>query len=407
MSFKQFQWDNCVPFFLVAMLFFIPISSTFKSVFLVLSAVGFLLTPSYWQDFPFVFSNKWSIAAITFFVIVLVACLWSAADYHTCAVFIKKYSKFIYLPIMAVGFRSKKNRILGIYAFILAMLLTCVMSFVWSLTLPKGSFDPGEVFHNHIVTSFMMAFAAYLTAILTIHQDGLRRIALVLLTLLFSYHVLFVNTGRTGYVIYFVLMIMFLIQNLPLKHIAVGILCFCALFAFFSYQSNVLSLGFHQVVDDLGQYQQGHKKTSVGYRLMFHQYAKSLFISSPWIGHGTGGFSQAFQQDKILPEWNNLLDPHSQYWLVAAEQGLLGLMALFAFFISLWMAALRLGDMKPVMLGMLVAIFLGNVSDSLLLYSVIGNLFIVFSALCMGELVEKHTTGVTKIYLGDYADKTT
>lgn len=391
---RKEPWKKYVPFFLVTSLFVIPISPTLKSIFVVSSAIGILLTPSYRKELPFVSSEPWCKAAIAFYLVVLVACLWSPADDHIRFVFVEKYSKLLFLPIFAIGFRSRNIRTIGIHAFLLAMIFTCVIA------LFKHHDDPGDIFHNHIVTGFMIAFAAYLSGLQAFRQVGAKRVMFSLLTLLFSYQVLFLNAGRMGYVVYFVLMLMLLVQNLALKHIAAGILCFCTLFILFSYQSTVLSNRVHTAIVDWNQYQQGEKDTPVGKRFMFHQYAKSLFLSSPWKGHGTGGFAHAFRQDNTKPVWKNILDPHSQYWLVATDSGLLGLAALFGFFTSLLIAALRMSEMKPVMLGMLVAFFLNNVSDSLLLYSAVGYLFIVFSALCLGELVEGAETSTEAIRIG-------
>lgn len=382
-------------FFLVTTLFVIPISPTFKSIFILLSAASILSTPEYRNNMLSLCSQSWCRSALVFFVVVLLACLWSAASHHTQLIMIEKYSKLLYLPILVFGFRSRNVRMMGIYAFLLAMFITCILSLCKDSGLIQfNTADPGQIFHNHIVTSYMMAFAAYLSGLLMRTQEksylnNARRILFSLLLVLFSYNVLFVNTGRTGYVLYFVLMILLLIQSLPLKYLAIAVLSFCAFFTVSIYQSAVLSTGFHNIVENLQQYKQGSKDTPVGYRLMFHQYAKSLFLSSPLWGQGTGGFLHSFQRDNPVPTWkdNNLLDPHSQYWLVAAEFGLLGLAMLFYFFISLLSASFRLREMQPVMLGLLASFLLGNLSDSLLLYSVVGYLFILFSALCLGELM--------------------
>lgn len=384
---------------MVMTVFFIPISLSLKSIFVVISLIAILLTPNQKQDFYFVLSQTWCKTAIAFFFIVLIACSWSTADFHTCLKFIDKYSKLLFLPLFAIGFRNRNIRMMGIYAFLLAMLITCILSILKAIYDP-GIYplhDPGKVFHNHIITSYMMTFAAYLSGILAIREKGYNRILLSLLTVLFSYQVLFINTGRAGYILYLILMIMLLVQNLPMKYILAAVLGFCALFALFSYQSSVVSEGFHEVVQDWHSYQTGKKETRVGYRLMFQQYAKELFLTTPWKGQGTAGFSQAVLRDKFLPERKDLVDPHNQYWLVAVEFGLLGLTALFWFFASLWMSAFKLGEMKPVMLGLLVSFFIANLSDSLLLYSAVGYLFIVFSALCLGELVERKSTVAVNI----------
>ena len=392
------RWDGFVSFLMVMTVFFIPISLSLKSIFVVISLIAILLTSNQKQEFLFVLSQAWCKTALAFFFIVLIACSWSAADLHTCLKFIDKYSKLLFLPIFAIGFRHRNVRTMGIYAFLLAMLITCILSILKAIYDP-GEYplhDPGKVFHNHIITSYMMTFAAYLSGILTTRAKGYKRILLALLTLLFSYQVLFINTGRAGYIVYFILMIMLLVQSLPLKHILAAVLGFCALFALFSYQSNVLSDGIHEVAQDLHSYQNGKKETRVGYRLMFQQFAKELFLATPWKGQGTGGFSQAVLRDNFLPERKDLMDPHNQYWLVAAEFGLLGLSALFCFFASLLMAAFKLHEMKPIMLGLLVSFYIVNLSDSLLLYSAVGYFFILFGALCLGELVEnKKTVPVT------------
>ena len=392
MFFDSKIWQTVVSFFLISMLFFIPVSPTLKSIFVIGSVIAILLTPKHRQQIAFAFSEYWGCAAVLFFVLVVFACLWSSADYHTKFIFVDKYSKLLYLPLFAIGFSNPKLRRLGIYAFLMAMLLTCLLSIYKNILIENGfsSSDPGQVFHNHIVTSFMMVFAAYLSCIMAIKHKRKTSIIFYVLALLFSYQLLFINTGRAGYILYFILMNMLIIQYLPLKYIVAGILSFSVLFTLLSYQSHVLSKEIHQVVFELKAYQHGQKESRIGYRIMFHDYAKHLFVESPWLGHGTGGFSAAVKRDALFPDFNNLLDPHSQYWLVASEFGLLGLLVLFYFFVSLLKTSFQLKDMRPVMLGLLVSFFIANLTDSLLLYSVIGYLFIAFSGLCLGEYIEIH-----------------
>ena len=67
-------------------------------------------------------------------------------------------------------FRQRKLRIIGLHAFILAMLITCVLSILKDIQDPGGFpvHDPAKIFHNHIITSFMMALAAYLSGLFLI-----------------------------------------------------------------------------------------------------------------------------------------------------------------------------------------------------------------------------------------------
>ena len=386
MSLDITKFEKFIPYFLIAVLFFIPISASLKSIFIILSAVGLLLTPAYRNQLPFVFSEHWCKSALALFLVVIFACYWSAANYHTRFMFIDKYSKLLYLPIFAIGFQQQSIRRLGIYVFLFSMVITCIMSFILDTGDPT---TPGRVFHDHVTTGYMMAFATYLSAWLMIRAQGRRAILLMLLTLLFSYQLIFVNTGRIGYLLYFVLMLLFLIQTLPWKYVGVGIICFCTLFSLCAYNSHALSSRVHKAFADLNHYQQGDKVTPVGIRLVFHAYAKTLFLSKPWKGHGTGSFSHFYQQYNTAPEYSKIMEPHSQYWLIASEYGLLGLVALFYFFSSLIVAAFRLEEMKPIMLAMLVCFFTSNLLDSQLLHSNVGYLFIIFCALCLGEALEQ------------------
>ncbi len=376
------RWEKFVPYFLITALFFIPISSSLKSVFIVLSALAILLTPTYRKSLLLVLTQDWCLATIALFLITLVGCLWSSADDHTRLLFIGKYSKLLYLPIFAIGFQRSSNRTIAIYLFLLAMVITCIFSFINYFNHAQTG---GRLFHDHISTGCMMSLAAYLSGLLATKSAGLKRFLLFLLTLLFSYQVIFMNTGRIGYIIYFALMMMLLVQTLPWKYALVGLVAFCTLFAFCSYQSTTLQNRFQQAITDWNHYQQGEKESSVGMRLVFHSHAKSMFLSSPWIGHGTGSFSRSYQKINTAAGYSNIMEPHSQYWLIASEFGLLGLIVLVYFFCILFINACRLHEMKPVMLGMLICFFLSNVSDSQLLHSDMGYLFIVFSGLCLGE----------------------
>lgn len=385
-SLKNKHWEACVPYFLVIALFFIPISSSLKSVFIVVAASAILLTPAYRKSLSFILTQDWCLAAIALFLVVLAGCFWSLADYHARLLFIEKYSKLLYLPIFAIGFQKATIRNIAIRVFLLAMAITCLFSFFNHFQQVNNN---GRLFHDHISTGCMMALAAYLSGLLATNFQGVKRLLWLLLSLVFSYQVIFINTGRIGYIIYFVLMMMLLIQALSWKHVVAGIAAFCILFFACSYQSVTLQNRLQQAITDWKQYQQGEKETSVGMRLVFHNHAKSMFLSSPWVGHGTGSFSRSYQKINTAPTYSNIMEPHSQYWLIASEFGLLGLTALFYFFSILVINAFRLHDMKPVMLGLLVCFFLSNLSDSQLLHSDIGYLFIVFSGLCLGERVEK------------------
>ena len=139
-------------------------------------------------------------------------------------------------------------------------------------------------------------------------------------------------------------------------------------------------------ISDWRAYQHaGFKDTPVGFRLQYYAFAHVLFNRHPWIGNGTSGFSDAFNKERPIQSRSTLFEPHSQYWLVAVDSGVIGLAFLALFFACLF-KAIRHSDLRPIALGMLISFLLGSTADSLLLYAGTGYFFLLFMALCLADV---------------------
>ncbi|PJD91460.1 MAG: hypothetical protein CK424_06505 [Legionella sp.] len=385
-----------LPFCLAVLMFCIPLGPTFKSIGIILAVGVIVISPLYRQNLAFMFSQPISFAAIGLCGVTLLACIWSSASPAQEFSMVEKYAKLLYLPILAAGFCHKRTRQYGIQAFILGMMITCFISFYkYFYAIPQlhELIDPGKVFYNHIITGYMMALAAYLAAWTSIHTCKTTpfKILYGVIAILFSIQVLFVNIGRTGYVIYALLFGLLFLQHMSLKSIRYILLFFVCSLGLLIQQtkSDTLQTRLHMILSDVHQYQGGHENSSLGFRLQFHKYAKTLFLAKPLLGQGTGSFTSNFFVDNPIPEWDQPLpDAHSQYWLIASEFGILGLIALGCFFALLIQLSYRLQEMKSIFQAILLPFLVANVSDALLVNSGIGYLFIAFTGLCLGEWVE-------------------
>ncbi|MDX2346890.1 MAG: O-antigen ligase family protein, partial [Legionella sp.] len=255
--------------------------------------------------------------------------------------------------------------------------------------LSTYAFDPDLIFRNHIMTGIMVSFSAYLSARFCHQSSNAKKIAYAALFLLFSYHLLFVNTGRTGYIIYFLLFFIFLIQTCRWQQILISL---AALFIFLPstyFSSHVIQSRVADSVTQLKDYKHDQKNTEIGFRLQFHTFAYQLFKKHPVLGNGTGSFTYSFSKENPVPFWTKLkgrlLEPHSQYWFIASELGLLGLTIFMLFFVTLLRASLQLNHMKPIACALIIIFLVGNLSDSLLFFSGTGYLFLLIMALCLGE----------------------
>ncbi|WP_298625007.1 O-antigen ligase [uncultured Legionella sp.] len=377
------------PILFVLFMFFIPISPSIKSIFFACSVGTILLTPHYSQYIPYAFSSLWGRAALSLLAFILIACLWSPAPFLMQLKVLGKYAKLIYLPVIAVGFINPWVRNLTIKSYLAAMLVTCIISILKASNVLESG-DPGEVFYNHIITGFMMAFAAYLSGLYAVQYKGWRRILYGSLVLLMSYQVLFINTGRTGYVVYLILMAFLIMQKLTRKKALIGILVFSSAIAVVYNESPTMYTRVHDLMTDLQALKENNQNTSLGFRIQFHNYARSLWETHPIIGIGTGAFKYSFALDAPVPGWGTeLTDPHSQYWMTLSEQGLLGFVLLLVFLASLLITSFQLTETKPILLGILISFCIGSFSDTILCYSAVGYLLVVMSALCFGELLEK------------------
>ena len=402
---KKFSfWSS---FFIVMTAFTIPISSTFRSIAVCLSFIFLIINPSHHADLKNLFKQNVVRMALLFFMFSALACCWSAANFHEQWIVLTKYSKLVFLPFFILAFREPRLRNITLHAFLLAMFITCVLLLLKAAgRLHYGGDDPGQMFRNHIMTGYMMVFAAYVAAYFAYHASRLRhRIAYGFLACLLSYQVLFTGTGRMAYLAYGVLASLWIFQMFSWRKALLLVGMGGILFAVTYTVNPTMQFLAHQVKDDWGLYHHNKKDTSLGFRLQFHTYAYDLFKRHPWFGHGTGGFSHAFDVENPVPEWSasrvHLLEPHSQYWMVASELGIIGLILFIVLLGSLWVSCWRTHETRALGCAILLPMFIGNLTDSLLLYSGTGYFFLLFTALSLASHPKISNTSCNQVAVLD------
>ena len=383
-------------FFCISALFFVtPLSSSLKSIFLGLSVAIVILTPSYRQSLINLFMQKGFLSVLLLITIAALGCLWSPASTAEKSLVFEKWSKLLYLPCLIIALNNSKLRTTAINAFLSAMLITCLCSIFLKIANfdLTGKIRVDGVFRNHIMTSIMMSFAAYLAGMAFLKAKNLPRILYLLTTILTSSQILFINESRTGYVIYVLLISLLVIQNTTPRKAIISITAIVSIFAASCYLSPTLWDRVQLVHTEWSTFK-SDKNTSIGFRMQFHNFAEKLFLDKPVIGNGTGSFTYKFRTEDPVPAWTHadfhsgrLLEPHSQYWLIAAEFGILGLFAFMLFYAELAYRTYNLEQMRPIALALFIILAFGNLTDSLLFYSGSGYFFILFFALAFSEKV--------------------
>lgn len=384
---RWYQAELTIRCILCALLFSIPISSSLKSIMLVAGIFLLLATKINKASLNYLIKQPWVRAILVFLFIVLIECCWTPADWSEQRFVIEKHSKLIWLPLLTLGFADKKTRYWGLHAFLAAMVLICLVALGRSSGLLYSTEAPGSVFRNYIIIGHMMAFACYLSAYLAIKTPSLR-LPYAGLFLLFSYEVLFISLGRTGFIIYFVLILLLMLQLLKKKQLILGFVLLLLTAGLALHFSTTMQQGVESLQSSAHEFQQGEKNTSLGFRLQFQQFAFKLFKENPILGNGTASLVYYFGKENPVPSWDKPLhEPHNQYWLIAAEYGLIGIVVYFILLFTLTMACLRLHEMKHIAIALLIPFIIGSFSDSLLFYSGSGYFFLTLMALCLGESV--------------------
>ncbi len=384
--------QNFVPVALIGLTISIPTTISLTSIFWVLSLVLILLTPEHRDVLPKILKSPLAWFSIGLFIVAFLGCFWGEASWHAKFTMLSKYLKFLFFPLLIAGFTTKKIRPWVMHTFLGVMLLTSILSFFkWTGILIWRSADPGEVFYNHIMTGLMMSYAAYMALWLAYTATKqLYKCLYSFLFILFTLQIFFLSPGRTGYVIYLVIMSLFLLQIFPLRKALIAICIGGILFGAAVYQSPVVKEGIYNISHDLLGYKNHYLRTSLGYRIQFHNYSKELFYRHWLVGNGTAGFEHAFHTENPVPGWttNYLSEPHSQYWLILSEFGLFGFSVFCLFLFFLVREIISLKKMRILAIGILAIFLVGNFSDSLFFYSTTNLFFMTMMAMCLGEKYE-------------------
>lgn len=387
---SNFLTTVMVPGLLTLSFFILPLGGDLRNILFPLAALLIFLIPVYRKDLWPLMSTLYILPMFLFYVWIVIACLWGPATGHEQLSVLQKYSKLLFFGVFALGFRDPRARAWALYAFIAAAIVPCILSLMnaFDIYKYKGLQDPGHVFVNHVATGFLLAFASYLSFFLAFRQQGWKTLVLFSLGLLFGYQVLFINTGRTGYAVYLLLMFVLCLQIFSWKKAVFAGVVLGMLFSFSYFLSPVMQSGLQYFVKDVKQYQE-NKDTSIGFRMQFHAYAQSLFVKHPLVGNGSGAYGHAFRRDNPTPSFTERANPHSQYWLVLVEQGMIGLFLLLSTYVSLFYIAVKAREYGPVLLAFLIVILISSFSDSILMLSPIGQILVILSSLCLGESLSR------------------
>ena len=357
---------------LVAVGFSLPISVALPNILLGLLLISSilhfsLLRPSFPHN-PIIWSS------LSLLALVFLGSIYSDAGLEAIIDNIKQYKEFLLIPLLIYGFQDKLARTWGLVAFLTAMGITLLLSLFVAITdnnlagLIHGDASNAYVFKNHITQGLLIVLAAYFVAIWSYHR---RYWWAGLIVAVAIYDVVFLTQGRTGYLLLACLILLFSWQVLRWRGIALGMIAVIGLGLGTYYTSSNLQHRVDKVITGLKH--QAAETDSIQLRLNFYKHSWLLWQQQPWIGSGTGSFSQRYaQQEPTHPTTN----PHNEYLMMAVQWGIIGV-GLFSWLLyQLWSFARQLPQPQQHMAqGLFVTIAIGCLVNSLFLDFTEGHVF--------------------------------
>jgi O-antigen ligase len=357
-------WITTTDIFIVLTALSLPWSTSLVAIF----AVAALLTMAPFFDakaFLQALKRPISFLPVALFALALVGTLWSDAPWHTRFYAVNPTAKLLVLPVLFYHFERSARGLRVFVAFLVSCTLLMAMSWIVAF-YPGLSFktlDPqrGIFVKNYIDQSQEFALCAVALAYPVITLLRARRIWLALLlgaiALSLVVNMAFVIVSRTAMVTMPIMLAVFALLHLKWRTNVIITCAAMALAALAWVASPQLRWTTDTFLRDYQLYMEKNIPTSIGLRLEYWQKSLRLFAEAPVIGHGTGSTRGLFEQaavGRVGAAADVVSNPHNQTLNIAVQWGVVGIVALYA----MWLSHLLLfrGEGLVAWIGLLVVV---------------------------------------------------
>ena len=381
-----------------AALFAIVLPTALPNIFLALFLFFSILGGNFRFKYELIVSNSIALICIAIFLLLVIGLVYTSASMDDALSMLKKYSKFIYVPLLLCAFHEQRWKKIGYVAFIsgvtLMMFLSYMTLFGWQPeSIYAGAYagpyyDENIVFRSRIAHATLVAFLVYLFIQHAITNNQLIiRVLFIGLAIFASINVLIMVPSRSGQVLWVVLMLLLVYQHFDWKRIIVGLIIVPVLAVGVLIMSETSRIRIIEVKNDIELIKEGNYSTSLGYRVIWAKGGWDAFKRSPIIGTGTGSFYNEFKkylQTKGVEDAEKYYskNPHNGYVNVGVQLGCLGLIILFLLFIQQWRISNSFSDFgSNIAKGFVVTVVISNFMNSFIYSHTQGIFFAIFTAL--------------------------
>ena len=278
----------------------------------------------------------WMIVAVTWSAISMT---WSDANLLNQWKYFYSHTRFLWLAIIYYLLMSKDRALTTlkwlIYGQILVVSISFVMWFGMAVPLTKAPIENGVAFTSSLEQPIMTVLVLI---ILWCLRDYWKKLwgdwVLYLIIFAMILNCIFVMSGRTGYAVLLVFFAIEIYRFLKGPWRWLAFLSPLVLSLVFYGMSPIFSKRVTEILTHSQNYNEGKEATSEGERLEMWRGSINGILMKPIFGYGIGSMPDVYK------EYGGRLNkqvsqPHQQYLFWWVEFGLVGLLIMLGFFITL------------------------------------------------------------------------
>jgi len=379
------RFDYAARIMVILTAFAIPLSTAAMSITSGLLLIFWLLSGNFSLKFERIMQSQTALWVLGLFALLAVGLLYSSAEIDGAIDTFSKYKKLLIVPIIISLMLSERWRRYAIRSFMIGMMVLLAISYLkYFDVLPHGPVNQEyTAFKNRITHGIFMAFFFYLTVQFTISYPRWRWI-FITVAILAIYNTVFMNNGRSGYIVLISLIILLFYQHVGWKGLLIAVITTPLLFSTAYYVSNDFQSRIDHSVSDVMAYTSGDYKNlhGISYRLEYYQTTLKVIKESPIYGFGTGSLATEYKKvaDKEgLEPTDNL---HNEFLMITSQLGVIGFAVFCLMLFFQWRASFKLDRENQLILqGLLVTMVVGCLFNSLLMDSGEGKFYVILLAI--------------------------
>jgi len=380
-------------FFVTLSCFFIPFSTSLLGVTAILACICWILSDRFLLLPVFIRGNISVLLAILLLLLLTAGLLYTPVPFGEAVLYLKKYRELlIFGVVVSLFYRNDLAADRAQRSFIGGCCILLLSSYLMYFSLlPTQKFGYSLV--HHITHSFFMAILAFWC----LHQCFESKKYIyhwLILFLITTINLFFIAPGRTGMLVYLILIPLAIFQRLPLRKSLPIALLISALLALTYTTSHNFSSRVSEALQEMKTYHSTSSRTSLGMRFDWWQNSIDLIIERPVFGYGTGSF-QAAQSDLIKKQKSQTQpsdNPHNEYLLIGVQTGLVGMAVFIALLLSQFLYSFQLRPPQRYLLqGVVISMASGCLMNSFLFDSHQGHFYAILTALLIAPVIKDNS----------------